>query len=49
MKRNQISNFVATHMHSPFGLPGGFRGYHNTPKEPEFVPFSIDKRLEEAE
>ena len=40
MKRNQISNFVATHMHSPFGLPGGFRGYHNTPKEPEFVPFS---------
>lgn len=40
MKRNQISNFVATHMHSPFGLPGGFRGYHNTPKEPEFVPFN---------
>lgn len=40
MKRNQISNFVSTHMHSPFGLPGGFRGYHNTPKEPEFVPFN---------
>lgn len=40
MKRNQISNFVATHMYSPFGLPGGFRGYHNTPKEPEFVPFN---------
>ena len=40
MKRNQISNFVATHMHSPFGLPGGFRGYHNTPKEPEFTPFN---------
>ena len=40
MKRNQISNFVATHMNSPFGLPGGFRGYHNTPKEPEFVPFN---------
>lgn len=40
MKRNQISNSVATHMHSPFGLPGGFRGYHNTPKEPEFVPFN---------
>ena len=40
MKRNQISNFVSTHMPSPFGLPGGFRGYHNTPKEPEFVPFN---------
>ena len=40
MKRNQISNFVATHMNSPFGLPGGFRGYHNAPKEPEFVPFN---------
>lgn len=40
MKRNQISNFVSTHMNSPFGLPGGFRGYHNTPKEPEFVPFN---------
>lgn len=40
MKRSQISNFVASHMHSPFGLPGGFRGYHNTPKEPEFQPFS---------
>lgn len=40
MKRSQISNFVASHMHSPFGLPGGFRGYPNTPKEPEFQPFS---------
>lgn len=40
MKRNQISNFVVTHMNSPFGLPGGFRGYHNTPKESEFVPFN---------
>lgn len=40
MKRSQISNFVSSHMHSPFGLPGGFRGYHNTPKEPEFQPFS---------
>lgn len=40
MKRSQISNFVSTHMHSPFGLPGGFRGYHNTPKEPDFQPFN---------
>ena len=40
MKRNQISNFVSTHMRSPFGLPGGFRGYHDTPTEPEFHPFS---------
>lgn len=40
MKCSQISNFVASHMHSPFGLPGGFRGYHDTPKEPEFQPFS---------
>lgn len=40
MKRNQVATFVSSHMRSPFGLPGGFPGYHNTPTEPEFTPFS---------
>lgn len=40
MKRSLINNFVASHMRAPFGLPGGFSGYHNTPKEPEFAPFN---------
>lgn len=41
MKRNQLSNFVASHMVKPFGLPGGYTRFSDKPDdEPVFEPFS---------
>lgn len=40
MKRNQLSNFVASHMRAPFGLPGGYSRLNDKPDEPEFQPYS---------
>lgn len=41
MKRNQLNNFVASHMVKPFGLPGGYTRFSDKPDdEPVFEPFS---------
>lgn len=41
MKRNQLSNFVTSHMRAPFGLPGGYSRFNDKPDdEPVFEPFS---------